>query len=228
MVAASPENNGGTPRLLERTSTIVKNLSKQIRSSIIATGFEEGRAHSFGIGLASMVPGASAEKLSEAYFFGSGYSQATAFSSISHYGKSIISRISSLLGESIDAGPGGSTQEEFLSTRVDDAARHGSAAFNASLTSMVDNTPLQKSVGEMIKEDVSELEALGYPRVVEINEGFLLPENAPKLRQIGIKNARRTVSITRNGVDVLSRETVASRRNCTRCCKSIFFGNSRY
>ncbi|MEY4334025.1 MAG: hypothetical protein RLZZ196_2768 [Bacteroidota bacterium] len=42
-----------TSTVLDETSTPVKNLSRAIKSEMIHTGLEEGRAHSFSLALAS-------------------------------------------------------------------------------------------------------------------------------------------------------------------------------
>ncbi|MEY4334026.1 MAG: hypothetical protein RLZZ196_2769 [Bacteroidota bacterium] len=118
----------------------------------------------------------------------------------------IVKRIRGLISFSKQPEDGTSAVEKFITNRVNDSARLGSAAFNASLITSTRGTSLQEGVFESIGSDVMAEQVKGFPNLVEINESFLKSENAPKLASLGIKDAARSVLITEKGVDDIAKE----------------------
>lgn len=95
--------------------------------------------------------------------------------------------------------------EKFIYNRVTDSARLASAAYNSSLITSTSGTPLQERVFESITSTVLDEDVRGYTGVMDANKNFLTAETAPKLAGLGVKDAARSVLITKPAVDDISK-----------------------
>jgi len=193
---------------LNQTSKPVLNLTKSIQNTLIKTGLEEGRAHGFAIRLASLLPGVTAEELAGSRYATSGYSRPGTFSTSASYGRQIKDAVVSSIDGMVDiSGPDGpGTVESFISDRVNSVAKSSASAFNSSILSTTEGLPVHALISADIAKDIAKQEELGVVDFGKLNKFFLSPRLAPALTEMGITQAKRSVSITKSLVDDIPKD----------------------